>query len=176
MNTHNNKRRQDTMKRIETAFLELLKSQELARINVSQLCQMANINRGTFYANFEDIYHLAAVVLQRLEVEVSHLLEIHKSKRYTEKDFLLLFVHIRHNPDLYRAYFRLVSEQHKELQLFSIEVPEGLNHPDMHITFFMNGFNGLVKKWMENGFQQTPEQMLDILLQEYQGRICWQLQ
>ena len=37
MNTVNNKRRQETVRRIEAAFLELLKEQELGKINISKL-------------------------------------------------------------------------------------------------------------------------------------------
>ena len=49
---------------VRREILELLKDREIGQVNVSQLCKMAQINRGTFYANFEDVYQLAEVVLQ----------------------------------------------------------------------------------------------------------------
>ena len=178
MNTHNNKRRQETIKRIENAFLEQLHECELSQINVSRLCKRADINRGTFYVNFEDVYHLADHVLQRLEQEVSVLLERDIQKAYSEADFLKLFEHIRQNQTLYQAYFKLGTERFKDLALFSITF-EGLEAEeellDLHIAFFRNGFNGMVKKCLENDCKQTPQQMIEVLLREYHGRLYWRL-
>ena len=169
MNTYFNKRRQEMIQRIRAAFLEQLYERELSQINVSQLCKRADINRGTFYANFDDIYHLADHVLQQLEQEVGALLERDIQKAYSEADFLKLFEHIRKNQALYQAYFKLGNDRFKS----SSQTEQDLL--DLHITFFASGFNGMVKKWLENDCKQTPEQMLSILIREYQGRLGWRL-
>jgi len=175
MNAFNNKRRQETVRRIKAAFLELLKDREIGQVNVSQLCKMAQINRGTFYANFEDVYQLAEVVLQQLEEEVGTLLERDIQKPYSENDFLKLFEHIRGNQELYRVYFRLGNERAREMSIFSVTFPEETENLDLHITFFMSGFNAMVRKWLESGCRQTPEEMLTVLVREYNGRLCWKL-
>lgn len=175
MNTVNNKRRQETVRRIEAAFLELLKEQELGKINISKLCEMAGINRGTFYANYEDVYHLAEMVLLRLENEVSALLERNVKKAYCENDFLKLFEHIKENQEIYWVYFRLGGERAKDLELFRISTLEEVENLDLHISFFMSGFNGLIVKWLSEGCKQTPKEMLEVLVREYQGRISWKL-
>ena len=59
MNTKDNKRHQETLRRIYTTFGALLREQELNKISVTELCEIANIERSTFYANFEDIPALA---------------------------------------------------------------------------------------------------------------------
>ena len=59
LNTKDNKRHQETLQRIYAAFAELLQEQGLNKISVTELCEVANIDRSTFYANFADISGLA---------------------------------------------------------------------------------------------------------------------
>ena len=173
MNTYNNKRRQDTVKKIEKVFLECLENQNISQINVSFLCKKAEINRGTFYTNYMDIYDLAENVLQCLQQEVEILLERDFRQKYSETDFEKLFEHIQNNKNLYMAYFKLGTIIQLDLNAFCIPVqsvdfdPETI---DYHITFFRNGFNALVRKWLDGGCKETPQQMQKILLREYQGR------
>ena len=66
MNTPNNRRRRESREKIEKVFLQLLQTQELHQIRVSQICQEAGLNRTTFYANYEDIYALADSIRDKL--------------------------------------------------------------------------------------------------------------
>ena len=59
MNTKNNRRRRESIERIERAFIELLQHKELNDISVSEICKICGLNRSTFYANFVDLYDLA---------------------------------------------------------------------------------------------------------------------
>lgn len=55
MNTKNNKRRRESVEKIERAFVQLIQENELKDITVSEICNMTGLNRSTFYANFIDI-------------------------------------------------------------------------------------------------------------------------
>lgn len=174
MNTHNNKRRQETIKSVENAFLGLCEKQNFSKIKVSDICKKAGINRSTFYANFIDIYDLAEKIQLRLENDVSRLLEQDNVPQYSSKDFLKLFEHIKENQKLYLFYFKLDFDNKDKLNLFNICLQDfdiNAEFIDYHIAFFKSGFNAIVKRWLENGCQETPEQMKDILMNEYKGRI-----
>ena len=41
---------------------------------------------------------------------------------------------------------------------------------DYHIEFFYNGLNAVIKKWLENGCKDTPEEIEKIIKSEYSGR------
>ena len=45
-------------KRIQEALLELLKVKNIQQITVRAICEMADINRSTFYAHYLDVYDL----------------------------------------------------------------------------------------------------------------------
>lgn len=47
-----------TKKMLIKAFLELRRQKPLRKITVSELCSVAGVGRGTFYAHFTDIYDL----------------------------------------------------------------------------------------------------------------------
>ena len=49
-----------TRKLIRKTFAEMLsEKKELSKISVSELTKRANINRGTFYTHYDDIYGVA---------------------------------------------------------------------------------------------------------------------
>lgn len=173
MNTKNNKRHQQTIETIERVFLSFLQSHELPQIRVCDICREAQINRSTFYANYCDVYDLAEQLKEKLFREVSLLWEQDFDYFSSERDFLKLFQHIKQNKELYRFYFKLgydrsaMPMQHKmEALLKNADLP----FLDYHISFFKNGFNAIVRQWLDRDCRETPEQMCSILLLEYKGR------
>ena len=68
MNTKNNRRRRESIERIEKAFLELLQTKELHEITVSDICKSCELNRSTFYANYIDIFDLADKTIKGIRI------------------------------------------------------------------------------------------------------------
>lgn len=174
MNTKNNKRHQETIRRIETAFLSQVREKPISQIKVSDICQDAQINRSTFYANYCDIYALADAIHLRLKEDVTRIIQQDLGQAFSENHFLQIFQHIQANQELYYFYFKLGLDKdtdHLFLHSFS-PAPCAKDNAklDYHIVFFKNGFNGILQKWLENGCTESPEQMRDVLLREYQGR------
>ena len=115
MNTPNNRRRKASRDRIETAFVRLLQDRELSQLSVTAICQEADVNRTTFYANYLDIYDLAEAVQKRLEEEVSEIYGGEGSMGMSEQGFKKLFEHIRDNQLFYKTYFKLGLDGRYEL-------------------------------------------------------------
>lgn len=173
MNTKNNKRRQASVERIRKAFFSLLKTRELSDIRVSEICEMANINRSTFYVNFDGVYGLADVIYDELLKEVGEFFDIRQDPFHCEDDFLNLFNHIKDNQEMYRFYFKLGYEKERfsKDKFISNEDLAREKSVDYRIVFFKNGFNAIVKLWLNNGCKESPQTMCDTLLHEYRGRL-----
>lgn len=107
MNTPNNKRKRESMERIEKVFIELLQTKEFNEISVSDICKRAGLNRTTFYANYTDIYGLADTIRDKLEVAVSDLYKDEVTHGFNSHDYLKLFRHIKENQIFYQTYFKL---------------------------------------------------------------------
>ena len=170
MNTANNKRRKDSQKRIENAFVQLLQNQELDKISVTQICQLAKVNRTTFYANYLDIYDLADAVQKRLEEEVLGLSQ-NDSKGVFSFNFLKLFQHIKENQLFYKTYFKLGHERHLRVTDYDLQQASKYydnQYIEYHLEFFRSGLNAVIKKWLQNDCAESPEEIYSIIVKEYE--------
>ena len=173
MNTKNNKRRRESVAKIEHVFVSLLQTKELSQITVSDICKKAGLNRTTFYANYLDIYDLADKIKEHLENEMKQLYQEEYEKRFNSNDYLKLFRHIKDNPLFYKTYFKLGYDNNYKVVLYDYEQAKKYfddKHIEYHIEFFKSGLNAVLKKWLENDCAETPEEIVEIVQSEYQGR------
>lgn len=173
MNTPNNKRKKESMERIEKVFIELLQTKELSEISVSDICKRAGLNRTTFYANYTDIYGLADAIRDKLENEVSDLYKEEVTQGFNSNDYLKLFRHIRDNQIFYKTYFKLGYDNN--YKIFQYDTALARRHfqnrfIEYHMEFFKAGITQIIKIWLKCGCKESPEDMFEIIKSEYSGR------
>lgn len=172
MNTKNNKRRRESIEKIEKAFVELLQTRDIKDITVSDICKITGLNRSTFYANYLDIYDLADKLRDKLEHDFSQIfLEDRQNKEHTGA--LKMFTHIKENQLFYKTYFKLGYDEKHQIMIYDTNRAEqDFNNKNIkyHIEFFKNGINAIIKMWLAGGCVESPEEMAEILKQEYRGR------
>ena len=172
MNTKNNRRRRESQEKIEKVFISLLQDRQINEITVSDIIKQAALNRSTFYANYEDIYDLADKVKERLEREFSSIFSDYDY--FTERrGALTMFRHIKENQLFYTTYFKLCYDDKHLISIYDTKraEKEQINsNIRYHIEFFRNGLNAIIKLWLANGCQESPEEMAQVLKQEYRGR------
>lgn len=173
MNTPHNKRKRESIERIERAFIELLKTKELEEIHISDLCKRAGLNRTTFYANYADIYGLADSIRDKLEKNLSHLYQSEITQGFNSNDYLKLFRHIKENQIFYQTYFKLGYDDN--YTIFTYDTALARQHfqdrfIEYHMEFFKSGITRIIKLWLQNGCKESPEDMYEIIKSEYQGR------
>ena len=172
MNVPNNKRRQNTLLKIHTAFIDFLETRELDDISVTDICGRAGINRTTFYMNFRDIYDLAEAEMNRLETESIALFGNEVLDRSKSDSVLLsLFTHIKENQAQYKTYFKLGRDRRFPIPDFAVSEANKYHHDShgkYHQEFFRHGLSAIIKLWVEGGCEESPEEMLHILRTEYQ--------
>ena len=145
MNTKNNKRHLETMENIEKAVIYFLKEKELDKISVTELCEIAGVERSTFYANYEDVSALANEIAAKIEKQLN-------DQPHTDGDFAWIFEYIKANKELFKIYFKLGISQIKT---------------DYKMIFFRTGVYAVVKMWFEEGCTDSSEEMSSIILREY---------
>lgn len=168
MNVKNNKRRRDSIEKIEKAFIELLQDRQLNQISVTDLCKRTGLNRSTFYANFIDVYDLADKLREKLETDF-HTQFQEKTNQSAEN----MFRHIYENQLFYKTYFKLGYDERHTVYVFDTDRAQndfGGQHIKYHIEFFRNGINAIIKLWLAGGCKESPEEMAQILKTEYRGR------
>ena len=172
MNTKNNRRRRESVEKIEKAFVQQLQAKELKSITVADICKETGLNRSTFYANYLDIYDLADKLRNKLEAEFSALFADYDY--FNERSGALkMFEHIKENQLFYATYFKLCYDETHKISIYDPRRAEA-EHIDRnikyHIEFFRSGLNTIIKMWLADGCRETPEEMAEILKSEYRGR------
>lgn len=173
MNTKNNKRKRESMQKIEQVLIEFLQTKELNQISVFDICKKADLNRSTFYANYVDIYELADTIRKKLEAEVSELYKDEITEGFNSNNYLVLFQHIKENQIFYRTYFKLGYDEKYKIWQYDYNLAKkhfGDRFIEYHMEFFKSGLNRIIKIWLQNGCKETPEEMFEIIKSEYRGR------
>lgn len=171
MNVKNNKRRRDSQEKIERVFIELLQTREIQEITVSDLIKATGLNRSTFYANYMDIFDLADKTREKLENDFSNLFADYDDMT-EHSGALRMFTHIRDNQIFYKTYFKLCYDDKFLISVYDVKraEKERISNLKYHIEFFRNGLNAIIRLWLAEGCQETPEEMAEVLKQEYRGR------
>lgn len=176
MNISNNKRKKESCEKIEKTFVVLLQTKDIKEISVSDICKIAKINRSTFYANYIDIYDLVDKVRIRI---INDFMEVYKEEFNSKThsyNFLKLFNHIKDNQLFYKTYFKLEFDLTNPF-FYKIDEDEILKHfekttnNDYHIEFFKAGITAIIKKWLNNNCEESPEEINEIIKNEYKNRV-----
>lgn len=161
------RRKKYTQRVIRNTLFDLLKKHHLSDITVKDICEQADINRSTFYRNYLDIYDL----FEKVEKELSE--RAFQNDDLFESRSRLLKVIYDHQ-DFYREFFQtgLQSKHLKQMleelknQTAAILKKQGTYHAEtFEVEYQYNyyGVLGVIKKWVENGCQKSPQEFGDIL-------------
>ena len=75
-----------TRQTIKDTFLELLNQKSFTKITVTEICKNAEINRGTFYLHYYDIYDVLSDILNNMTQDmlttVDHLFCLNQKKLF----------------------------------------------------------------------------------------------
>lgn len=161
------RRKKYTQQVIHDTLFELLKKHHLSDITVKEICELADINRSTFYRNYLDIYDLFEKVEQELIEQVFQNEDLFESRNqlleviYNHQNFYSEFFHI----GLESKKLKQIMEELKN-QTASILKKQGTYHEEtFEIEYQYNyyGVLGVIKKWVESGCQKSPQELGDIL-------------
>ena len=169
-------RKTRTMLRL--CLARLLKEKKIQEISVKEISEMADINRGTFYLHYRDVYDLLASIEDDMFRQFNGILERNTpSGEITERPsrlILELFSFIRENADLaqilmgpngdiqflnqLREVFRdrILEPQSRTLRL------ENERDFTYWYAFIIEGCLGIIKAWLENGTDLSPKEAADL--------------
>lgn len=186
MNKPNNKRKRTSMECIEKVFMELLRTKKLSEIQVTDICKQAGLNRTTFYASYADVYDLADSVRNKFEKVLPEFYNGDQDTLNGEEEadhrgyYLRLLRHIKANQIFYKTYLKLGNDtpygmfsydknDRKQMQP-RLESQSSLEKYRME--FLRGGIFQIIKIWLYNGCQETPEELLGVVEAECQGWIA----
>lgn len=156
-----------TQMMIRRAFLTLWKQRPIQDITIKALCEEAGINRGTFYAHYQDIYslleQLEREMIAELTKELSPILESPDSEHSLVRICTSIFQWLQENADLCETMLGPHGDARFVAELLQLGKQTCLTAYAKHFrhasarmfeyyyAFVSQGCIGLIRQWLHEG-------------------------
>ncbi|MEB7065288.1 TetR/AcrR family transcriptional regulator C-terminal domain-containing protein [Mammaliicoccus sciuri] len=168
---------------IKQAFIQLLKENNLDRITIQQISDIADVNRGTFYLNYEDKYALLDEMENEQIEKIKGFVDIRKmdlstktSDRFIEdfanKIIKNVITHIEHNIEFYQVILNLERKSQIEEQLADI-VRSNIKHligdkdnvfgipENYYLSYVVGSMMSMIKYWVSDENRVSVEELVN---------------
>ena len=166
-----------TKKLLTQALTELLQKKQVNEITVKELTDLADMNRGTFYMYYKDIFDM----LEKIEDELFQKLDViaqsheHGDPTQQVKPILLdLFRFIEENQEMFRVLLspngdmNFLHRLYEAIRERSLEIWKdqmgslGEEEFDYRYSFVIFGCAGMIRAWVNRSCQETDMQMAEL--------------
>jgi AcrR family transcriptional regulator len=160
---------------LRNALVQLMKQQNISNITVKALCELADINRSTFYVHYNDHYDL----LHQVEEEVIDNVHRHLEKVLPaiSDDKMPVYVltrileYAKENSELFQVLLGENSDylfQKDIIELSQIVSSQNNNTPDGRTKDYITEFRtagciSIFQKWLKDGTLESPEEMSKLI-------------
>lgn len=183
MNSRNLKLFKDNEEKLKQALLLLLELKDSSEITVSELCQIAKINRSTFYNHYSDIYGLILSLEKNMQPKLISSLPDPEADDYLVKSIELLVNHVGKHKKFYFAFFNrtsgvALSDSLRSMwdNYFSKKLPASDTTDDEILDYSFNyvqaGIIQIIKVWLNNGCKQKQSDLTDIIYKSISYNFC----
>jgi AcrR family transcriptional regulator len=169
---------------LKQSLLELISDRPIGRVTIKEICDTADINRGTFYKHYNDQYDLMNEILSELDIETKAAFEhIHTDAAnsaavvaeiiriiaaqsslckiicgdYSDKKFLRKLINNAREKFIERWKKIIKNADTKQL--------------DMLYTFVANGVTAIIQNWLQGGMEESPDEIAGFIAKIENG-IC----
>ena len=163
-----------TRRKLCECLITLLKEKKVQDITVRELTDMADLNRGTFYLHYKDVFDLLEKTEAELQEDFNQLVCKHDAVDLKQRPSVIfneIYSLVYDNADLIEILLgengdlnfvnRLKQLIREKCLKDWMEVFRSGNAAafDAFFSFIVSGCIGLVQYWLQTGLKETPEQM-----------------
>lgn len=162
---------------LANALTELIAEKNIKDITVKELCDAADINRGTFYLHYKDIYDMAAQIEQDILDCFAALLTKHQPNELRLDPYPLLydiFCFIAENAAICKmllspngdiSFLMQIKTLFRECFLNVWNLSSDTTAPaqfDYVYSFIATGSVGLIENWLISDQPESPEEIASL--------------
>lgn len=164
-----------TRKIIQETFLDILKEKPVEKITVKEICDKAEINRGTFYKHYRDCYDL----IEQIEDDVLRQFEemlVSIKTTGIQAALHAIMEALRNNTQLFcvmadttgcrRFIHRLMECCFRHINEWP-EYSSENNQPEENriagFAFLAGGCSGVIEYWLHSGMQRPSEEIAGLI-------------
>ncbi len=174
MAENEDRRVRKTKKLMTKALAELLMQKPLSAISVREVAELADINRGTFYLHYRDIYDMARRLQDEMLEKFDRIVKSHTSREGADELFPLLselFSLLAENAELAGALVgrngdaafmdklkNIVREKCLADAHIMLNIKSG-GEFEYFYNYITSGCIGVCVAWLDGGMRETSAQM-----------------
>ncbi len=162
--TENNKKSAGTDRRIrrtkallQQGLIQLMETKEIKDISVRELSELADLNRGTFYLHYTDIYDMLWQMEDELFLEFNEILDRTLTGEASSPAATRAFAKATMGPHGDLAFVNRMKELVKE-RIYNILDVEPEDPDLIYIeSFIVSGCTGVIETWLNHPTPRPPE-------------------
>ncbi|WP_077623009.1 TetR/AcrR family transcriptional regulator [Sediminibacillus massiliensis] len=166
------RRKKYTRKVLKESLIALLAKKPLSNITVKEICELADINRSTFYTHYADQYDLLHKMEEEVTEDMNNYLHNYtysmgeESIQMTEK--ILEYItensfmfHTLLNKDAIPTFEKRMMELARGFMIDNLMSDNNFKREESKYlsTFVISGAIHVIKDWIENDMDQSPKEM-----------------
>lgn len=163
-----------TKRQLRLALTTLLQEKPIKDITVREIAEIVDINRGTFYLHYRDVYDMLEQIENEIFEEFNILVNSQEIIEITDKPLPILnniFTYFTDNADMAIALMgpngdhafidklkNLVKNKcfHDLMKVYNTNKTQNFEY---FYAFIVSGCIGLFQNWLETGMNKSPEEM-----------------
>lgn len=159
---------------LQKGLIELMETKEIQNISVKELADLTDINRGTFYLHYADVYDMLHKMEEELFAEFNDILEHNLSKDGEKLDthkrtLTEIFSFLEHHYDLARvmigprgdlAFVNRLKNLVKERLQHLLPAPREAG--EYYYAFLLSGCVGVIETWLNSPSPLPAEDMAEL--------------
>ncbi|GAA0453684.1 TetR/AcrR family transcriptional regulator [Alkalibacillus silvisoli] len=170
------RRKKYTRMVLRDSLIELLSDKPITAVTVKEICELADINRSTFYTHYSDQYDL----LKKIEDEIiEDMNEYLSNYSFTKEDEALLMTQklVEYIKDKKLMFETLLNEkgdstfEKRVMEVahrFVMKNTMATSNIDEHLsgylsTYIISGAIHLIKEWISKGMKESPKEIAELI-------------
>ena len=166
-----------TKKLLTQALTQLLQEKQINEITVKELTDLADMNRGTFYLYYKDMFDMLEKIEDGMFEALDEIVSLHEHgdvSQQTKPILLDLFHFIEENQEMCRVllsphgdmnFLHRLNEVVREKCLKAwpdIRKEKGEADFDYHYSFVVFGCAGIIRAWVNRNCPESAEKMAEM--------------
>ena len=166
-----------TKKLLTQALTQLLQEKQINEITVKELTDLADMNRGTFYLYYKDMFDMLEKIEDGMFEALNAIISLHEHddvSQQTKPILLDLFHFIEENQEMCRVllsphgdmnFLHRLNEVVREKCLKAwpeIRKEKGEADFDYHYSFAVFGCAGIIRAWVNRNCPESAEKMAEM--------------
>lgn len=166
-----------TKRLLQEGLLQIMERKPLDKINVSELCKEAGINRATFYRHYnvprDVLVEMQAQFVENIQASLDMTALVNSPSQYIEQvcsylyeysDLIKIFIHNNSAEDityLFDDFFQTVLSRNE-----NINKSHKLDNTEIKLlsAYMAGGGYFLLRRWLLDDIKKTPKEITELVL------------